>query len=295
MDALTPLSRLAATACPPPGFEVLQPSRLHLPLVLASPHSGHDYPPEFLAASRLELAALRRSEDAFVDRIFAGGPQLGAPLLRALFPRAFVDANREPFELDPEMYEDDLPPYANTRSPRVVAGLGTIARTVANGEPIYRLRLPVAEALRRVESFHLPYHAELRRLVDATLAHYGYCLLLDCHSMPSAGGNRGERIDFVLGDLQGAACARVVTATAERVLTRLGYTVVRNIPYAGGYTTRHYGRPHAGLHALQIEINRALYMDEARIECGGYLPQLARDMSKLVAALAAIPRRLLTT
>ena len=168
-------------------FEILAPPVQTLPLVLASPHSGTSYPPDFLASSRLDAFSLRKSEDSFVDEIFMAAPRLGAPLIRALFPRAFLDANREAFELDPDMFADALPAYVNTRSPRVAAGLGTIAKVVANGEEIYRGKLRFAEALGRVNRFYHPYHAALKRLIDQTRQRFGYCLLLDCHSMPSSG------------------------------------------------------------------------------------------------------------
>lgn len=289
-------------------LDVVLPESRRLPVVLASPHSGRDYPPAFLAQSRLDPSALRKSEDSYVDEIFERAAGRGVPLLRALFPRAYVDPNREAFELDPDMFDDALPPYANTRSPRVAAGLGTIARVVAQGEEIYRRRLAVADALDRVNRCYHPYHRALRRLVDETRQRFGYCLLVDCHSMPSAGGTspadaselplRGarlerRRVDFVLGDCYGSACAPIVIETASAFLEEHAYAVARNTPYAGGYTTRHYGRPRTGVHVLQIEINRALYMDESRLTRRGYLPTLAEQMADLVERLGAIdPRRL---
>lgn len=293
---------LDAAATPDPGgadalaggaYEILRPERQSLPVVLASPHSGALYPPDFLAASRLAGRALRKSEDSFVDEIFSGAARLGAPMIRALFPRAYLDANREAFELDPDMFHDLLPAYVNTRSPRVAAGLGTIARVVASGEEIYRGKLRFADALARVNRLYHPYHAALRRLVEETQARFGWCLLVDCHSMPSTGAppledGRG-RVDFVLGDCFGSACAGQVTDAAERLLKAQGYRVGRNAPYAGGFTTRHYGRPRAGLHALQVEINRSLYMDEAAIARKPYIGVLEAHMAELVGALACLP------
>lgn len=285
-----------------PAFDILAPTRRILPLVLASPHSGAHYPPDFLAASRLDARALRKSEDCFVDEIFAFAPSLGVPMIRALFPRAFLDANREAYELDPEMFADPLPAYVNTRSPRVAAGLGTIARVVANGEDIYKGKLRFAEALDRVERHYTPYHAALRRLVEDTRAEFGHALLIDCHSMPSPGpatgekragekgGERGRnRPDIVLGDCYGNACAPAVIGAAEQFLRGLGYKVSRNNPYAGGYTTRHYGRPRQGIHALQIEIARSLYMDEAALTRLPFLDVLARHMGELVNTLGRLP------
>jgi N-formylglutamate amidohydrolase len=275
-------------------WDVIAPSEQAIPVVLASPHSGRSYPPEFVAASRLDLLTLRKSEDGFVDEIFATAARAqGAPLLRALFPRAYVDPNREPFELDPRMFGDELPLYVNTTSPRVAAGLGTIARLVASGDDIYERKLTFAEALRRIETLYRPYHRALRRLLDQTLDQFGRCLLIDCHSMPSVGGpldsDAGRRrVHFVLGDYFGASCDPAVTAAAEGALKALGYAVARNAPYAGGFTTRHYGRPRAGVHTLQIEVNRALYMDEPTLERKPQMSELAAHMRELVAALARI-------
>ncbi|KAA0675751.1 N-formylglutamate amidohydrolase [Roseomonas genomospecies 6] len=278
-------------APPEPAFELLAPDEQTKPLVLASPHSGNRYPDEFLAAARLDPRALRKSEDCFVDEIFAGAPSLGMPLIRALFPRAFLDVNREAYELDPEMFADSLPPYVNTRSPRVAAGLGTIARVVANGEDIYRGKLRFAEAVRRVERYYTPYHDALRRLVEDTRDRFGHAVLIDCHSMPSTGlGDRDHRrSDIVLGDCFGNSCAPSVIDTAERFLRGLGYTVGRNAPYAGGYTTRHYGRPRQGIHALQIEISRDLYMDEATLSRLPFLNVLTRHMHEMVDNIAHLP------
>jgi N-formylglutamate amidohydrolase len=272
-----------------PPFEILAPTAQTLPLVLASPHSGIDYPSEFLAASRLDPIALRRSEDSFVDEIFAGAATLGAPLLCARFPRAYLDANREAWELDPAMFEDALPEYVNSRSPRVQAGLGTIARIVASGEDIYTGKLRWSEAMRRIERLYQPYHRALHQLVETTRARFGYYLLLDCHSMPSAADRGGRnRIDIVLGDCHGAACHGSIIETAQRFLAGKGYAVARNTPYAGGFTTCHYGQPGQDGHALQIEINRGLYMNERTIERRPFLDQLRADMRALVAVLAQV-------
>ncbi|WP_372398169.1 N-formylglutamate amidohydrolase [Azospirillum sp. HJ39] len=288
-----------------PAFEILAPQSQRLPLVLASPHSGNIYSAAFLASSRLDARALRKSEDCFVDEIFAFAPGFGVPLIRALFPRAYLDVNREAYELDPEMFADPLPAYVNTRSPRVAAGLGTIARVVANGEDIYKGKLRFAEALDRVGRCYTPYHTALRDLVDATRDAFGHALLVDCHSMPSAGaaangrgagqgggrsGGRGaSQPDIVLGDCYGNACAAAVIDAAEDFLRGLGYAVSRNNPYAGGYTTRHYGRPRQGIHALQIEIARDLYMDETALSRLPYLDVLARHMTELVDTLGLLP------
>jgi N-formylglutamate amidohydrolase len=274
-------------------IEILAPAEQSLPVVLASPHSGRHYPGDFLAAAQLDPLALRRSEDGYVDEIFATAPRRGAPLLKALYPRAFLDPNREAFELDPEMFRERLPAYANCRSPRVVAGLGTIARVVAQGQEIYRAKLGLAEALQRIERYYQPYHRALEQLLDETAARFGYCVLLDCHSMPSTGEAASQRhVDFVLGDCHGSACSAALVDAAEAWLAGRGYIVVRNAPYAGGYTTRHYGRPAAGIHAMQIEINRALYMDELNMTRKPFLASLREQMAELVEELGGIePRR----
>lgn len=262
-------------------------------LVVSSPHSGADYPAEFLRQSRLDPLNLRRSEDGFVDQLVAAGPALGAPLVRALFPRAYVDPNREPYELDPAMFRDSLPSHANTRSLRVLGGLGTIAKVVADGAEIYRDKLTFAEAERRIARCYRPYHEAVERCLAAAQDAHGRALLLDCHSMPSVGGpgeqdaGRG-RPDIVLGDRFGMSCDPVIVACAETVLRDRGYRVARNDPYAGGYITHHYGRPQRARHALQIEINRSLYMDEARIEPHFGFTRVAADMAALLEALIAL-------
>jgi N-formylglutamate amidohydrolase len=272
-------------------FEILAPARQLLPLVVASPHSGDQYPDDLIAASRLDPMTLRKSEDCFVQRIFAEAPSLGVPLLHALFPRAYVDPNREPYELDPSMFEDKLPAFVNCRSPRVAVGLGTIARVVADGEQIYRRKLRFAEAEQRIERLYRPYHAALERLMAETTARFGGSVLLDAHSMPSTstraeGGRR--RVDIVLGDRLGTSCHAEVTHAAEACLTAQGYAVALNVPYAGGFTTRHYGQPDRGRHCLQIEINRALYMDERTLVPKPYLQTLRTDMTMLLATLGEL-------
>ncbi len=272
-------------------IRVEKPARQNIPFVFSSPHSGRLYPSTFVTASNLDAVTLRRSEDSFVEEIFGGVVALGAPLIHARFPRAYLDANREPYELDPAMFAEPLPPHVNTRSLRVAGGLGTIARVVADSIEIYRAPLSYAEAERRIRLLYMPFHETLRSLLEETHRAFGWAALIDCHSMPSVGGptddDRGiDRPDIVLGDRYGTACAGEITEEAERLLKRLGYSVVRNNPYAGGFNTEHYGRPRRGLHALQIEINRALYMDEGKLERGPGLDKLRRDMSAFVAGLA---------
>ena len=269
-------------------FRLVPPERPFAPVIFTSPHSGRAYSADLMTGVRLCPQRLRRSEDCFVDELFKAASAHGATLLAANFPRAFCDANREAWELDANMFTDRLPGWVNTTSSRVNAGLGTIARVVASGEPIYAAKLPFAEAERRISTYWRPFHDTLSRLIADIRAHFGYCLVIDCHSMPSNGqGKRagGRPIDFVLGDLHGSACASRVTRTAEALLSNKGYLVRRNDPYAGGYITRHYGRPADDVHVLQIEIARSLYMDETHIERLPAFPFVQRQITDLIAAL----------
>jgi N-formylglutamate amidohydrolase len=274
-----------------PPFEILEPSEWAGAIVFNSPHSGNIYPRSFLTAARLDLASLRRSEDSFVDELFLGVVQRGHPLMRAHFPRCYVDVNREPYELDPRMFEGRLPSFANTRSMRVAGGLGTVARVVGDAQEIYDQRIPVDDALGRIEELYKPYHRALRRLVTKVHRQCGAAVLVDCHSMPSTAGAKDERprADVVLGDRYGTSCVAIVSETIESTLTELGYSVSRNKPYAGGFITEHYGNPSAGLHAIQLEINRGLYMDERRYERAARFSRLAADLETLADRLGRMP------
>src|SRR5258705_1856301 len=274
-----------------PPFEILEPEKWGSPAVFNSPHSGRIYPSDFLIASRLDLAALRRSEDSFVDELFVGVVGRGHPLMRAHFPRCYVDVNREPYELDPRMFDGRLPSFANTRSMRVAGGLGTVARVVGDAQEIYDQRLPIDEALRRIEALYKPYHRALRRLVTQVHRDFGAAVLIDCHSMPSTAGLKDERprADVVLGDRYGTSCVALVAETIENTLRAQGYVVSRNKPYAGGFITEHYGNPAVGLHAIQLELNRALYMDERRYERSASFATVAADLETLADKLAEIP------
>jgi N-formylglutamate amidohydrolase len=278
-------------------FEIRAPQALAGPLVVNSPHSGRCYPPSLLEQSRLDERGLRRSEDFLVDHLVGDAPGLGAPLLLAHFPRAYLDVNREPYELDPRMFEGRLPSFANTRSLRVAGGLGTIPRVVGDGQEIYRRRLAVAEALGRIDAIYRPYHLALRGLVQDALRAFGEAVLVDCHSMPSAslGHEPSVRPDIVLGDRFGTSCAPQVVDAAEDIFRGLGYVVARNRPYAGGFITEHYGQPSAGVHSLQIEVNRALYMDEAALEANSGCEALKGDMTRFMGDfLSAISRMALS-
>lgn len=269
---------------PPPGANAT-------PLIFATPHSGRIYPPSLRAASRLDAQALRGSEDVAVDALIAEAPRLGAPVLAARLARAFVDLNRAPWDLDPAMFDGDLPAYAQSRSARVGAGLGVIARIVREGEEIYGRKLTFAEAARRIENAHRPYHHALTDLVRETLSARGLVVLIDWHSMPSAAtaqGGLGAGCDMVLGDRFGASAGPMVTRRVEAELRDLGYRVARNAPYAGGYTTEHYGRPAQKAHALQIEVSRGLYLDESSLTFTSGFAALKADLTRLTARLAAM-------
>jgi N-formylglutamate deformylase len=274
-----------------PPFDIIERGQPKGALVFNSPHSGSVYPRAFLARAQLDLTALRRSEDTFVDELFAGVVDCGFPLMRAHFPRCYVDVNREPYELDPRMFDGRLPSFANTRSMRVAGGLGTVARVVGDAQEIYDQRIPVDDALRRIEGLYKPYHRALRRLVTRVHRDFGTAILVDCHSMPSATGAKDERprADFVLGDRYGTSCVGLVADTIEAALVGFGYTVSRNKPYAGGFITEHYGNPSAGLHAVQLEINRALYMDERRYARIDGFGRIASNLVAMAERLSAIP------
>jgi N-formylglutamate deformylase len=274
-----------------PPFEIIEPAEWAGPVLFNSPHSGSTYPAGFLASSRLDIAMLRRSEDSFVDDLVTGVVARGYPLMRVHFPRCFVDVNREPYELDPRMFDGRLPSFANTRSMRVAGGLGTVARVVGDAQEIYDQRIPVDDALARIESLYKPYHRALRRLFTKMHRSYGAAVLVDCHSMPSTAGHKDERSrpEFVLGDRYGTSCTGVVPECIEKTLRALGYGVSRNKPYAGGFITEHYGNPAAGLHAIQLEINRALYMDERRYDRSPGFSALATDLEILAKRLGEIP------
>ncbi|MET0605855.1 MAG: N-formylglutamate amidohydrolase [Beijerinckiaceae bacterium] len=261
-----------------PPCDLHAPFETTLPLVFSSPHSGRTYPLSFVEQSRLDARSLRRSEDAFVDELFKPVVALGAPLLAARFPRAYLDLNREPYELDPQMFDGRLPPFANTRSMRVAGGLGTIPRVVGESQEIYARRLPAEVATNRVEALYKPYHSALRRLVDQAHAAFGFAILIDCHSMPSSSFSKDEpaRADIVLGDRYGTSCSGLITEALEGELRARGLSILRNKPYAGGFITEHYGRPARDRHAIQIEINRALYMDERTLTpTSGFAPLAA--------------------
>lgn len=269
---------------------ISRPARQTLPVVFCSPHSGRAYPTALLTASRLSALSLRRSEDAYVDELFAAATHLGAPILSAVFPRAYLDVNREPYELDPRLIEGPLPRGANTQSARVAGGLGTVPRLVADGEDIYAGRIPVDVAMLRIERLYHPFHRALADLIAETHRQFGVALLIDCHSMPSSssGPTPSSRPHFVIGDRFGTSCAPEVTRTVTRALAAAGCDVLANRPYAGGFITEHYGRPLSGVHAIQIEINRALYLQESTLQRSADFAACTRIVEGMIRAVASM-------
>lgn len=274
-----------------PPFEIRSGAEQRVPFLFNSPHSGRHYPERFLAMARLDRNAIRRSEDCYVEELFGGAVPLGAPLLSANFPRAYLDVNREPWELDPRMFAEPVPSFCNIRSARVAGGLGTVPKLVGEGLDIYPGRLPLAEAVGRIEAVYKPYHETLKRLLTRTHARFGYAVLIDCHSMPASirVGDNGVRPDFIIGDRFGISASPALTEMAISLLVGMGYTVAHNKPYAGGFITEHYGRPARHLHALQIEVNRGLYMDERTFQKSAGFDALADDLTRFSADLMSMP------
>ncbi len=268
-------------------FEIKEPSLQTIPFVFNSPHSGRCYPKSFLDCARLDSFAIRRSADHYVDELFSTATELGAPMLIANFPRAYLDVNREPYELDPKMFDGPLPSFANIGSMRVAGGLGTIPRIVAENMEIYRHRLSVKEGLSRIDTIYKPYHSALRRLIARTHEQFGISILIDCHSMPGNIRLSGAETkpDFIIGDRYGTSASAELSRASISILNGLGFAAVRNKPYAGGFITEHYGRPARGLHALQIEINRSLYINEVTFE-------KRPDFEAIVGSLFAFMRQL---
>jgi N-formylglutamate amidohydrolase len=290
MNALQPLAA-EATGLLEAAVEVRRTARLRTPLVFASPHSGRIYPEALREASRLDPHELRRSEDAFVDELIAGAVERGAAVVLCRYARAFVDVNRDPWELDPAMFEDELPDAARRQSPRVAAGLGAIPRLVGEGREIYRRKLAFSEASQRIEAVHRPYHAALGAVLEETKARFGQAILIDWHSMPSAVARSESRLgrsrpDVVLGDRHGGACAKALTSLVRRGFEAAGYVAACNTPYAGGWTTQSWGRPREGLHALQVELDRGLYLDEEKVQPTAGFSRLKRDLERLTEMLA---------
>lgn len=276
-------------------FMLSAPETAAAPIVFASPHSGNLYPETMVSALCVPLMDVRRTEDAFVDELFASAPRLGAHLLAARFGRSVVDLNRDAHELDPAMFHDGPPRACALPTPRVEAGLGCLPKVGARGEAIYGRLLSKAEGEQRLAGVHDVYHAQLAGLLDAQRSQHGRALLVDCHSMPSVQPGRRNLTDIVLGDRFGSSSDPRLVNRLERVFRNHGLTVARNAPYAGGYTTRRYGRPKRGLHAIQIEINRGLYMDEHAITRSTGFARLRPIMDavimEMVDAIRQLPHR----
>jgi N-formylglutamate amidohydrolase len=273
------------------SFEILAPAQWTVPMVFNSPHSGQGLPDDFLKLTRLRPQKLRASEDFLVDMLFSGCIEAGAPLMRSLLSRAYLDLNREPYELDSRMFREKLPAYVNCGSPRVASGLGTLPRTVGDGVLIYDEPLDFAEAHHRIETAYRPYHRALGALLDEAFNATGTALLVDCHSMPSSAvahmhTGRGRHVDVVLGDRFGSACDPELTSVVEDCMRAGGLTVSRNKPYSGGFFTENHGRPRQGRHAVQIELNRALYMNEASHEKNAGFEGLKALLDRLAADVA---------
>jgi N-formylglutamate amidohydrolase len=274
-----------------PPFSLLGVETQRVPVLFNSPHSGRIYPSVFVEASRLSPKALRKSEDAYVEELLAAAPEHGAVLMHAHFPRAYIDINREPYELDPLLFNGRLPDFANSQSLRAIGGLGTIARIVNDKEEIYRGPLQLETAFTRIERLYKPYHLALSGLIESTRIRFGTAFLLDCHSMPSQQGDRTGWPDFVLGDRFGASCAPEITRLVQAFLKNLGYRVLLNKPYAGGYITENYGKPEQGIHVLQIEVDRGLYMNEETFDKSPSFNGLQWDISRLIGMLVQeLPR-----
>jgi N-formylglutamate deformylase len=270
-------------------FRLIRPQVQTVPFVFASGHSGRRYPESLIAQSRLDPLTLRRSEDAFVDELFSGVASLGAPLIAAEFPRAYCDVNRASGELDSGMFDSALDIAIDTPSPRVAAGLGVIPRIVRDGAEIYAAKLSPREAELRLSGLYRPYHAALADLAAETVKKFGVAVVVDCHSMPSA----LSVPDIVLGDRYGASAPLLLTGWAENAFVGMRFSIARNAPYAGGYTTLLYGRAASGLFGLQIEINRALYLDEDRIRRKAGFDALKKRLIETLARLTAIDPALL--
>jgi N-formylglutamate amidohydrolase len=274
------------------AFTIERPHRRETSVIFSSPHSGRDYTADFLKTTLLDARMIRSSEDAYVDELFATAPACGAPLISARVPRAYLDLNRAPDELDPALIEGIA---RSPHNPRVSSGLGVIPRVVANGRHIYRGKLPLAEAEARISQVWHPYHAALRRLVDESHAQFGEAILIDCHSMPheaiEAHARPSQpRPDVVLGDRFGAAAGRDVMESIEAAFASAGLRVVRNSPFAGAYITQAYGRPSRRQHVVQVEVDRALYLNEATIELKPDFAAFQAVIAGVVAEIASIGR-----
>ncbi|SMX46180.1 N-formylglutamate amidohydrolase [Actibacterium lipolyticum] len=273
-------------------YSLLMPDARTTSVVFSSPHSGREYPWAFLRKSVLDEHAVRSSEDAFVDLLFSDAPSMGAPLLSACLPRAYVDLNRSPDELDPALIEGVK---KSSHNPRVSSGLGVIPRVVANGRAIQSGKMGLSEAQARLDEHWHPYHSKLQELLDESRDTFGEAILIDCHSMPHEaidGITRSgqPRPEVVLGDRFGAAAHGDIMERLEAAFVKAGLKVARNAPFAGAYITQHYGRPSKSQHAVQIEIDRSLYMNEQMVRPNGNFQNFRRVIASVIAEIVAIGR-----
>lgn len=277
-----------AETYPHPVYTLHRPKSRQSAAVFSSPHSGSCYSDAFVARSILDITSLRSSEDAFVDELFMAAPDHGAPLLCAKAPRAYIDLNRAADELDPALIAGAP---KSGRSPRINAGLGVIPRVVSDARMIQNGKITLTEATSRIDQFYTPYHEALDGLMHQSREQFGYAFLIDCHSMPNealAGSPsiNGARPEIVLGDRFGASCDRWLMDAAMQMFRNAGFHVVRNAPFAGGYITQKFGRPSENFHALQIEIDRSLYMHEKAIEKNARFTSVQRQLTEIVRGLA---------
>ncbi len=271
--------------------EVIYPDDWTLPVIFSSPHSGDHYPDSFVQQTDLDLLSLRQSEDFKVDELIGMAPGLGAPLVKSNYPRAFCDPNRQAYELDPSMFDEDLPEHVTTSSHRIAAGIGTIPKIVSAGKQIHTSLLSYQDALERLMLCYFPYHAALKETIEEGVEKFGKILLVDCHSMPGSPANISEKsklTDFILGDRFGDSCPLEYSIFIANRLKSYGYSVCYNSPYAGGYITQHYSSHYKDVNVLQIEINRLLYMDQSTLTPTEGMSVLKDQFSELISDLGTI-------
>lgn len=275
------------------AYHLIRPEQTRSSVVFASPHSGRDYNWNFLRRTLLNEHSIRTSEDAFVDRLYEAAPGFGAPLLLAGAPRAFIDLNRSADELDPALIDGVR---GGTHNPRIASGLGVVPRVVAGGRAIYRGKLELEEVQGRISRYWRPYHATLQKLLDESYAQFGEAILIDCHSMPheamdGIARSGARRPDVVLGDRFGASAAGWVVDRVEAAFEGTGLVVARNAPFAGAYTAQHYGRPARNQHVVQIEVDRALYMNEHLIRPNGNFTTFQKVLTGVIARIVEMGTR----
>ncbi len=280
-------------------LQLHEPKSQISPVIFTSPHSGRNYLKSFLNDSQLDKHSIRLSEDAFVDEIFSSAPSFGACLLKALSPRAYVDLNRAAWELDPTMFNEDLPPHIITKSPYIAAGLGTVPKIVASGKEISNRKFSFAEIEKRILMHYFPYHQTLDNLIKEKKKYFNSILIVDCHSMPSDKSNTRKTSDalpdIVLGDNNGFACGSETLGLISDLFLKNNFTIAKNKPYAGGFTTQNYGQPSKGVHVIQIEINRSLYMNETRIIKNENFSALVERINRIIAELTKLVPQVLET